>query len=472
MWLAMVGALAWGGPLAGPVTVDHCDVDGRLRWARSVPPSDDRFDPPDADPWPGVTPGASAAAWARIADAVRSGSLPPSGAVRPEEIVQMLPPDDPPPPPGEDVVVRAEAVASPWSADEAVLRIAVTTRRPRPLDRAPVRVAVVVDARTDGDSGLRTARRAIRALAQGLRPDDTVTLVDSARGIVAPAAPVGDGAALLAAADGLVAVERDHDLPGALIRGYAALAGGTGPSRVVLLSDGDVGLVEQFDALGALASSRAGVGVGLTAVGIGTLHGRDESLEGLARAAGGTYLGLRDGDDAQRMLGDFVSSVVEPVVTDVRLVVDWGPAVVGVHRMGNHQERLSDLGPATPAGRELGAGRTAVVVYEVKLAPGAQGLSLGRVRVRSTSVRDGVPRVEALQLPDGRAPYAEASPSARLALVATELGELIVGTRPAERAPDLVALAASAQRAEYPEDAELVEVVTLAAPLLAGPRCW
>ena len=477
MWWMIAGVgIAQEEPPTEPAPAPAClrgDGPG-LRLHRGAYATEDRFDAPNTDPWPGLTPGASSAAWARVTDAVRQGHLPPRGVARAEELLQAIPADDPPPPLGEDWIVRAEAARLPWEDDVAVVRIAVTTRRPRPFDRPPAHLAVVTDARSEIAGGLSTVRASIAALGSALRPDDTLTIVDSARGVVLPPAPVGDGRAIARAADGLVSLDGRHDLPGALAQGYALLSAGApegAPARVLLMSDGDLSLIESGEALEKLASDRSAAGVQITTIGYGDLHGRDEGLESLARAAGGTYVHFRGEADAVRLLGDHLSTVIEPVATDLRLVVDWGPAVIGVHRPGNHHERLTGLGPADRSGRELGAGRTAIVVYEVRMAPGSHQASLGTVRVRATPAAGGAPRIEALQLPAVRRPLIEASAELQLAVVASNFAELIGGTRPAERTPDIVALAERTRRPEYEEDAELAEIVKLAAPLIQAPRC-
>lgn len=427
-------------------------------------PAVDVFEAPDVDPWPGLTPGGDNATWARVAQALRNGRLPSPGSARAEEVVAALPTDDPPPPPGEDLIVRTETATTPWDRTTALVRIAVTTRRPRPLDRAPVHLAVVVDSGADTDTGLVTARAAVSELASALRPDDSLALVDSA-GLRWTGPTTGDD--LFAAIDRMTPSDR-HDLSAALVAGYESLAHLDGARRVILVSDGDLSLIEDGDRLSALVADGAAGGVSLATVGYGDLHGRDEGLESLARAAGGTYLHLRGGDDARRLLGDALAPLVEPVLNDVRLVVEWGPGVSGVHRTGNHLDRLRGLGPAEPSGSELGAGRTAVVVYEVQLAPGSS--PLGTVRVRSTPVSTGIPRVDTAALATPAGPLSEASPSMQIAVAASTFAELLSGSRSFDRIDDLEPLATRARRPEYAEDAELVELVGLALPLLRERR--
>ena len=151
-------------------------------------------------------------------------------------------------------------------------------------------------------------------------------------------------------------------------------------------------------------------------------------------------------------------------MNDVRLMVDWGPGVIGIHRVGNHFDRLPGLGPTTPAGSELGAGKTAVVVYEVQLAPG--GAPLGTVKVRSTPVRTGIPRVDAVELPQASVALSRATPSMQVAVAASTFAELLSGARSLDHLDDLAMLVERGRRPEYVEDAELSELVGLAIPLL------
>ena len=184
------------GPLAdGPTAATSCGPAPGLRLRPTLRnPDIDVFEAPDLNPWPGLTPGDDNAAWARVAQSLRQGQLPPPGSARAEEVVAALPTDDPPPPLGDDLIVRAESAFSPWDPNTALVRIAVTTRRPRPLDRGPVNLAVVIDAGADTDTGLATARVSLEEIVSALRDDDTLAIVDSgAQTLLAPT-PIADGA--------------------------------------------------------------------------------------------------------------------------------------------------------------------------------------------------------------------------------------------------------------------------------------
>lgn len=436
----------------------------------------ERYDAPWQDPWPGLTLASGSTAWARVGTALQAGRLPSSGTARPEELVRALPTDDRPPPPGHDAVVRAELAQSPWDEGALVVRLAVTARRPRPLDRPEAHVVAVLDASERRGVDLGVAQAALQELALALHGDDSLTLVVGGAVPLLPTqahheAEIEEAirAATQARTSGSVAQALRRALE------VAAAAPPHAVRKVVLISDGDIGLVEQTDELASAVAAHAQDGIGLTAVGIGDLWGRDDSLEHLARAAGGTYLHVADAQDARHQLGDRLNSLLEPAVRDVRFLVDWAPGGVrGVHRVGYHLDRLTALGPTTePVGMEIGAGRTVVVLYEVRPHPDDRGL--GTVSVRYVDP-DGATITRSLALPPASdaVPFTQASPDLRVAVAAAGLGELLTGARSTTRIePDrLWAIARDARRPEYDEDDELTKWIGIAGRLLtARGRC-
>ena len=461
MWIATMSS-AQGADQLPEVCLGH----------RPDRPARSWFDTPNADPWPGLTIGSDTATWTRLARTLERGRLPPRGSVRPEELVQALAIDAPPPPPGHELVLRTEVTTSPWARDTSVVRVTLTGRRPRFLDRPRAHVVLVIDEQVQDRATLSVAQGALRSLITGLRHDDTVAIIGSGSplGGLLGSTPAEDEATILGSVDRITPTS-DGDLPAALEHAYDLLAAEaqTDLRRVLLLSDGDLDLVAQDRALTSMVTTAARDGIGLVGLGFGERHARDDSVEALVRAAGGSTLHLAYPYDGQA-LADHLGPVLEPAAIDTRVLVEWNPSVVaGVHRVGNHLDRLSGLGPKTePVGGELGVGQTATVLYEVRLHPDVPHTDIGRVTVRATPPGAG-PRERKATLPYPDRTFEEGSADLRLAVAAASLGELLAGHQSTDRiSPARVAsLAASAARAEYPRDRQLVELARQAAALLA-----
>lgn len=447
----------------------QCASSPRLSLHRgAVVDSHDLFAVPGSDPWPLLTPSASNASWVRVSRALSSGQLPSPGSARPEELIDALPADDAPPGRGELLALRAEGARSPWDPEVTFVRVSLTARSPDPSGRAPVAAAIVADARTDSVESMSALREILGELTGALRPDDRLAVIGG-DGLILPLSPIGDGSEVARA---LAAVGAgSQPLPTSLMLGYQQLQGAPEEvRRVFLLSDGDLSLIERGDELSMLASSMAAEGNGLHAIGYGDRFGRDESVEALARASGGSYLHV-GGGEAERLLGAHLSSLVEPVVRDLQLLVDWGPAVIGVHRSGHHHDRLPGFS-SSPVGRDLGAGETVSVVYELKTAQVGPGSALGSAHVRAIWAGEDEPRALRTAIVAPAVSLTAASADLRLSVSAGRLAEMLGRERPTDRAREVLVLAEGAARAGRPEDGELVEMIREATPLLRAPRCW
>ena len=452
----MIAVWLWG--MTGVAAELGCRLDQRapVSW----------FDAPNEDPWPGLTISGHSAAWSRLSRSIERGRLPARGAVRPEELVQALDITQRPPRGNEDLAVRIEVAQSPWEAGAAVVRATLTGRRARNRRRAPAHVVFVVDQDAQVPRTMVVARRALHAIVSGLGPNDTVSIIGSTSGALS--APIA------AAIDGLQPVGRGG-VPEALEAGWAALqeAPPDALRRLILVSDGDLELLEQSEHLTTRAMQLSSEGIGLVGLGYGEDHGRDDSVEAIVQAAGGPLLHIAQPFDGSQ-IAQHLHSLLEPAARDVRVLVHWDERqVAGVHRVGNHFGRLTGLGPAAEnVGGEIGVGQTATVLYEVRLRPGAVG-PLGGIRVQS-SAPGSPPRERRVRIPVVQNDFDDASPDLKISVAAASLGELLSGTQALDRVPPerVASLAASAARPNKPRDQALVTLAQRAAELLRSQeRC-
>jgi Ca-activated chloride channel family protein len=206
---------------------------------------------------------------------------------------------------------------------------------PEQADRAPLRVALVLDrSGSMAGSKLAVARRCARWLAERLRPADELALVafDGHVRLLAPLA--GGDTSRLRAAIASIGPGGSTNLSGGWLRGLGELvdARADGPRKILLLTDGHAneGITNRDDLVGMARRARL-EGVSTSTVGFG--EGFDEDLlRDMADAGGGNMYFAATPDDAPGIFERELEGLTRVVAHNVTLEVRPGPAVelVGV----------------------------------------------------------------------------------------------------------------------------------------------
>jgi Ca-activated chloride channel family protein len=240
-------------------------------------------------------------------------------------------------------------------------------------------------------------------------------------------------------------------------------------NRVIIASDGDANVgATSHGSLSETIGAYAKRGITLTTLGFGTGNYRDTIMEQIANDGDGNYFYIDSEREAQRVLVERMTSTLEVVARDVKLQVEFFPWAVERYRLLGYENRaIADRdfdNDAVDAG-EVGAGHQVTALYEVVWAgpPGA----LGEVHLRHKAPGPDAPSVErSFEIPwdDAAFELAGASPQLRMAAAAALFAGVLKGSPHLDGAglDTAEALAVSAQRAEYPEDAELVELIRTA----------
>lgn len=327
------------------------------------------------------------------------GTLPPPASVRVEEFVNYFRYAFPEPAGDSPFAVVMDAAPSPLSPGRDILRVAVGTRARAPGERKPAHLVFLVDVSGSMESPdkLPLAKQALRILTEHLGEADTVSLVTYAGSsrVVLPPTGIAHRADILAAIDelttgGATAMGSGIDL--AYQQAMAGLVPGA-ISRVIVCTDGDanVGAHSHAEIL-ELIAGRAREGVTLSTVGFGMGNYKDELMEQLADKGNGNNVYIDSLAAATRVFGEQLGSLLEVVAQDVKLQVDFDPAIVARYRLLGYENR--DLADAdfrndrADAG-EVGAGHQVTALYEVERTEEGKrsGAPLGGVRIRHKQPR-------------------------------------------------------------------------------------
>ena len=320
---------------------------------------------------------------------------------------------------------------------------------------------------------LDLVKTTLKMLTEELEDGDTVAIVAYAgsAGLVLEPTPMSEKDKVLKslrrlAAGGSTAMGAGIDLAYQLAdQTYAPGA----VNRVIVCSDGDanVGNTHHRD-LSDQIKGYAQRGITLTTVGFGegNYNYNDTMMERLANDGDGNYYYVDSEREARRIFVDQLTSIMEVIAKDVKIQVEWHPKAVSTYRLLGYENRdIADVdfrNDKVDAG-EIGAGHQVTALYEVLLAEDAEG-PLATVHIRNKAPGPDSPAAERSYLLYSKAlasSFAETPASYRLSVAAAAFAELL---RQSPHMSDVsysqvLTVALGAQRAEYEEDAELVELI-------------
>lgn len=402
------------------------------------------------------------------------GYLPDPDSVRVEEFVNAF--DGGYAAPGEGTFsISVDGAPTPfiWSDGSQLLRIGIQARDLADAQRPDARLTFVIDTSgsMDMEDRLGLVKRSLGLLVDGLRPTDTVAIVeygDEAR-VVLPPTAAKDAWAVHDAIEELRPNGSTNAAAGLLL-GYDVarrVYDPNGLNRVVLASDGvaNVGLTDadgMLDLIGDAATEH----IQLVTVGFGMGNYNDALMERLADHGDGFYGYVDDLDEARRLFLDDLTGTLATVALDAKAQVTFDPAQVRSYRLLGYENRAvaddhfrDDTLPA--AG--IGAGHAVTALYELELMPGASGV-VGSVALHWTDPATHEPHETGIAIgtEDFAPSFTQASPHFRLAsLVAAWAGAL--RHDPWAAAVSLRQIADEVRRL-YPEleaDAAVAELVQL-----------
>jgi len=408
---------------------------------------------------------------------LREGYLPPVGSVRVEEFVNYFPYDYRPPR-SDPFAVHFEATPSPFNARTHLVRVGVQGKKVAFDQRKSVHLTFLVDTSgsMSSDDKLGLVQSSLKTLTQELQDGDTVSIVAYAgsAGLVLAPTPMSQKNTILRAIDGLrsggsTAMGQGIEL--AYRQAEVSLHEGA-VNRVIICSDGDANVGPTNHAeLSRLVKDHARNGITLTTLGFGNGTYNDTTMEQLANDGDGNYFYVDSRKEAKRIFVDKLTGTLQVIAKDVKLQVNWTNQVEAYRLIGYENRDLQDhefRDDAVDAG-EIGAGHQVTALYEVALAPGAAG-RLATVHIRNKAPGRDAPASERtydLSTSVVKSSLAEGSRPYRIAVASAYFAEMLRRSPHTHEAGyyDVLAIARGAQRPEYTEDAELIELMEIAARL-------
>lgn len=315
------------------------------------------------------------ASYSNLRRFIQNGQRPPKDAVRIEELINYFTYELPEPGARDPLRITTESMAAPWQPRHQLLRIALQARRIETHDLPPNNLVFLIDVSGSMMSAdkLPLVKRGLRLLVDQLRPQDRVALVTYAgsAGVVLPSTSGDEKVSILEAIDRLEA--------GGSTAGGAGIAlaydvardafRADGNNRVIMATDGDFNVGVSSDAeLERLVERRRQEGTYLTVLGFGTGNVQAAKMEKLAKVGNGNYAYIDQLDEARKVLVEEMGATLRTVANDVKLQVEFNPAVVQAYRLIGYENRLlrdEDFADDRKDAGDVGAGHQVTALYEV-----------------------------------------------------------------------------------------------------------
>lgn len=313
--------------------------------------------------------------YANVRRFLNRGQLPPSEAVRLEELVNYFPYRYPSAGGNTPFGVSTELAVTPWNPNSRLLKVAIKASDLQRQAMPPANLVFLVDVSgsMDRPDGLPLVQSTLKLLVDQLRAQDRVSLVvyaGESRVVLAPTAGT-EKARIRAAIDQLQAGGSTAGESGIQLAYEQAQAGfvADGINRILLATDGDFNVgISDFDSLKKLAETKRQTGVSLTTLGFGTDNYNEQLMEQLADAGNGNYAYIDNLREARKVLVQQLSSTLATVASDVKIQVEFNPAQVSEYRLLGYENRAlkrEDFSNDKVDAGEIGAGHTVTALYEI-----------------------------------------------------------------------------------------------------------
>jgi Ca-activated chloride channel family protein len=327
---------------------------------------------------------------------LRQGVRPPADAVRAEEFINYFDYGHPAPTSlATPFRVTTELAPAPWNGRRQVLMVGIKGFDVAEAELPPANLVFLIDTSGSMNSPdkLPLLKQSFAELASQLRAQDRVSIVVYAgsAGLVLPPTPGDRRDEILGALERLEAGGSTNGGAGIQLAYEMAKRAFVpeGVNRVILATDGDfnVGTVDG-GALETLVADQRKSGIALTTLGFGQGNYNDALAERLADAGDGNHAYIDTLQEARKVLVEEMQSTLLTIARDVKIQVEFNPALVAEYRLIGYENRLlarEDFANDKVDAGDIGAGHEVTALYEITL------VGSGAERLPALRYGDGKP---------------------------------------------------------------------------------
>lgn len=301
----------------------------------------------------------------------------PEGAVRIEEMLNYFTYDYKEPHGSEPFGVTTTISQCPWNKEAQLLMIGLKTEDIDYSEAPPSNLVFLLDV--SGSMGdydkLPLLQEAFGILAENLTDKDRISIVTYASEdrVVLEGVSGDKTSKIKRALNSLKAGGGTHGSKGIETAYRIAeenfIEGGN--NRVILATDGDLNIgMTTEEELEELITEKKESGIFLSVLGFGTGNIKDNKMETLADKGNGNYAYIDSLREAKKVLENEMTATLLTICKDVKLQVEFNPAVVAEYRLIGYENRAldrKDFDDDTKDAGEIGAGHSVTAMYELIL---------------------------------------------------------------------------------------------------------
>ncbi|MGN0181688.1 MAG: von Willebrand factor type A domain-containing protein [Candidatus Ornithomonoglobus sp.] len=300
------------------------------------------------------------------------GQKPQDGSIRTEELINYFEYDTPEMAEDAPFGVTAQLTDCPWSGNK-LARVTIAGAEAQTDKPSNLVFLIDVSGSMSSYNKLPMLKQALEMLVDNLGENDTVSIVTYASGtrVVLDAVSGSEKEKLRSAIEELMSGGGTNGADG-LALAYGEIEKDFidgGNNRIILCSDGDFNIgPSSTEELKQLITEKRKAGIYLTTMGFGMGNYKDNRMELLADYGNGSYYYIDTLGEAKRVFADKLNKTLYTVAEDVKIQVEFNPAVVSEYRLVGYENRelaAEDFENDTVDAGELGAGAKVTAVYEL-----------------------------------------------------------------------------------------------------------
>ncbi|MEM8796335.1 MAG: VWA domain-containing protein [Pseudomonadota bacterium] len=316
------------------------------------------------------------ASYTFLRSSILRGVIPPSDAVRIEELINYFDYDYAPPIDGETpFATHVSLVETPWNKDTKLLHIGIQGEKTDFQSLPPQNLVFLIDTSgsMQAENKLPLLQQSFRLLLSSLRPEDEVAIVTYAgsAGVLLPPTKVADKGEILQKLQALTAGGSTAGQAG-LREAYRLaeqMAADGESARVILATDGDfnVGLSDTREMERFIEDKRK-TGASLSVLGFGTGNYNDALMQSLAQNGNGVAAYIDTLAEARKVLVDQIVGNLVTIAKDVKIQVEFNPATVAEYRLIGYETRAlkrEDFNNDKVDAGDIGGGHNVTALYEI-----------------------------------------------------------------------------------------------------------
>lgn len=316
-----------------------------------------------------------AAGYSNLRRFINNGTLPPSEAVRIEEMVNYFDYEYEQPKGNDPVHISTEISNAPWNTSHKLVKIGLQAKKVSTASLPASNLVFLIDVSGSMNEAnkLPLLVSSFKMLTDQLRKEDKVAIVVYAgnAGVVLPSTRGNEKTIIKEALNKLNAGGSTAGGEGIELAYKLAvehfIKGGN--NRIILATDGDFNVGASSDnAMEQLIEEKRKSGIFLTVLGYGMGNLKDSKMEKLAAKGNGNYAYIDNISEARKVLVTEFGGTLYTVAKDVKLQVEFNPSRTQAYRLIGYENRMlksKDFNDDKKDAGEMGSGHTVTALYEV-----------------------------------------------------------------------------------------------------------